>query len=60
MLVEGEDCTIMAVGVMVHRAIQAAQKLSEEGIFCRVLNMSWLKPMDEEAVIKAAQEPEPL
>ncbi|WP_319762427.1 transketolase C-terminal domain-containing protein [Maridesulfovibrio sp.] len=55
-LSEGEDCTIMAVGVMVHRAVQAARTLAEEGISCRVLNMSWLKPMDEEAVIKAAKE----
>lgn len=55
-LAEGKDCTIMAVGVMVHRAMQAATKLAEEGIFCRVLNMSWLKPMDEKSVIKAAKE----
>lgn len=55
-LCEGEDVTIMAVGVMVHRALEAAEQLAKEGIFCRVLNMSWLKPMDEEAVIKAAQE----
>lgn len=53
---EGEDASIMAVGVMVHRALKAAEQLSKEGIFCRVLNMSWLKPMDEEAVIKAAEE----
>jgi len=55
-LAEGEDCTIMAVGVMVHRAVAAAKQLAAEGISCRVLNMSWLKPMDEEAVIKAAKE----
>lgn len=55
-LLEGEDATIMAVGVMVHRALEAAAQLAKEGVFCRVLNMSWLKPMDEEAVIKAAQE----
>ncbi|WP_432738065.1 transketolase family protein [Maridesulfovibrio sp. FT414] len=53
---EGEDATIMAVGVMVHRALEAAIQLAKEGIFCRVLNMSWLKPMDEEAVVKAARE----
>ncbi|WP_321405108.1 transketolase family protein [Maridesulfovibrio sp.] len=55
-LAEGEDCTIMAVGVMVHRALEAARKLAGEGISCRVLNMSWLKPMDENAVIRAAKE----
>ncbi len=55
-LLEGEDATIMTVGVMVHRALEAAAQLAKEGVFCRVLNMSWLKPMDEEAVIKAAQE----
>ncbi|WP_415718768.1 transketolase family protein [Maridesulfovibrio sp.] len=56
LLAEGKDCTIMAVGVMVHRAVAAAERLAAEGISCRVLNMSWLKPMDEEAVIKAAKE----
>ncbi|SDK34566.1 transketolase [Maridesulfovibrio ferrireducens] len=53
---EGNDATIMAVGVMVHRALKAAEHLAKEGISCRVLNMSWLKPMDEAAVIKAAKE----
>ena len=53
---EGEDAAILAVGVMVHRAIEAASQLAKEGIFCRVLNMSWIKPMDEEAVTKAARE----
>ncbi|SMF44986.1 transketolase family protein [Desulfovibrio gilichinskyi] len=53
---EGSDATIMAVGVMVHRAMKAAETLAKEGISCRVLNMSWLKPMDEAAVTKAAIE----
>ncbi len=53
---DGTDATIMAVGVMVHRALIAADALAKEGISCRVLNMSWLKPMDESAVIKAAKE----
>ena len=56
LLAEGKDCTIMAVGVMVHRAVAAAEQLAADGISCRVLNMSWLKPMDEAAVIKAAKE----
>ncbi|WP_027723099.1 transketolase family protein [Maridesulfovibrio zosterae] len=53
---EGTDATIMAVGVMVHRALKAAKLLAGEGIFCRVLNMSWIKPMDENAVVSAAKE----
>lgn len=52
---EGDDAAILAVGVMVHRALDAAQLLEAEGIHCSVLNMSWLKPLDAEAVTEAAQ-----
>ena len=53
---EGNDAAILAVGVMVHRAVEAARRLAREGVRCRVLNMSWLKPMDEAAVLAAARE----
>ena len=43
---EGFDATIMAVGVMVSRALTAADALAAEGISCRVVNMSTLKPID--------------
>jgi transketolase len=52
----GTDATIIAIGVMVAPALQAAEQLSQEGIACRVLNMPTLKPVDEEAVVKAALE----
>jgi len=52
----GERATIMAIGVMVAAAVEAADNLKREGIDCRVLNMSTLKPVDEAAVIKAATE----
>ncbi len=56
MLRDGADVTIMAVGVMVHRALKAAEILAQAGVSCRVSNMSWLKPMDEAAVISAAKD----
>jgi transketolase len=46
----------MAIGTMVAPALEAASVLSQEGISCRVLNMSSLKPIDEAAVLKAAAE----
>ncbi len=52
----GTDATIIAIGVMVAPALQAAEQLSQEGITCRVLNMPTLKPIDEEAIVKAALE----
>ena len=52
----GRDVTIMAVGVMVSAALEAAKLLSLEGIDCRVLNMASLRPMDREAVLAAASE----
>jgi transketolase len=50
----GNDVTIVAVGVMVHRALEAAKNLEKGGIFCRVLNISSIKPLDRETVVKAA------
>lgn len=53
---EGKAATIIACGIMVSRAIKAAQGLAQQGIECRVLNMSTLKPLDEEAIISAAED----
>jgi transketolase len=52
---EGRDITLIANGVMVSRALDAAQQLVAEGISARVLNMSSLKPLDVEAVQDAAR-----
>jgi len=52
----GQDATVIAIGIMVSAALEAAANLGQQGIDCRVLNMSTLKPIDEEAIIKAARE----
>jgi len=52
----GKDATIIAIGLMVAEALNAAENLAGEGIDCRVLNMPTLKPIDEAAIIKAATE----
>ncbi|TFB09358.1 transketolase family protein [Candidatus Atribacteria bacterium MT.SAG.1] len=54
-LIEGNDVTIIAVGVMVYRALEAAKQLEKEGISCRVVNMSSLKPIDKELIIDSAK-----
>jgi transketolase len=56
MMRQGGDATIIAIGLMVRAALEAAIELAREGIYCRVLNMSTLKPIDEAAIIKAAAE----
>jgi len=53
---EGKDVTVIAIGIMVALALEAAQNLAQDGIDCRVLSMSTLKPLDKDAVIKAARE----
>ena len=53
---EGTQATIIAIGTMVATALEAAENLSREGVDCRLLNMSTLKPLDEAAVIRAAAE----
>lgn len=54
-LVEGDDIALIANGVMVHRAIDAAKRLRESGIHARVVNMSTISPLDEAAIVKAAE-----
>ncbi|MFC1982032.1 transketolase family protein [Chloroflexota bacterium] len=51
---QGKDVTIIAIGIMVAPALEAADNLKGKGIDCRVLNMPTLKPIDEAAIIKAA------
>ena len=53
---EGKDITIIATGETVKPAIEASDELKELGIKCRVLNMNTIKPLDKEAIIKAAKE----
>lgn len=53
---DGTDLTIIACGEMVTPAKEAAQALKEKNISCRVLDMYCVKPIDQEAVLKAAQE----
>ncbi len=50
----GKDVTVIACGIMVSRALEAANNLAQQGIDCRVLNMPTLKPLDESAIIEAA------
>lgn len=53
---EGNDVTLIAIGTMVSRALDAADLLATEGIQARVLNMATLKPLDVDAVVSAARE----
>jgi transketolase len=53
---EGKDCAIIACGVMVYETLVAAEALAARGIECRVVNMHTLKPLDREAVERAARE----
>ena len=53
---DGSDVAIIANGLMVYEAIQAGEKLAELGINARIINMSTIKPLDEELVLKAAKE----
>lgn len=56
LLQDGSDVAIIANGLMVHEALEAAKTLEAKGIHARVINICTIKPLDEEIVIKAAQE----
>jgi transketolase len=52
----GRDVTVIATGIMVQRALEAAAALEVEGIDCRLLNMATVRPLDREAILSAARE----
>ena len=53
---DGKDVTIIATGIMVSAAYEAAEKLAEEGVDARVIDIHTIKPIDEEIIVKAAEE----
>lgn len=52
---EGTDVTVIACGMMVPRALDAAERLAEEGISAQVVNMHTIKPIDEDLLVECAQ-----
>ncbi|NLJ99271.1 MAG: transketolase family protein [Tissierellia bacterium] len=55
-LKKGNDIALIATGIMLEKALVAAEELSKEGISARVINISTIKPIDEDIIIKAAKE----
>ena len=55
-LKDGKDVTIVATGLMVNEARQAAETLEAEGISARVINIHTIKPLDKDIICKAAKE----
>ncbi|MBE6619326.1 MAG: transketolase family protein [Ruminococcaceae bacterium] len=53
---DGSDVTVVATGMMVQMAIEAAEKLAKENISVRVIDMHTIKPLDTEILLKAAKE----
>ena len=55
-LEDGSDATIIACGLMVGRALEAARELKRKGVSCRVVDMFTIKPIDRDLVAKCARE----
>jgi transketolase len=53
---DGTDVTVIAVGTMVSRAVDAAERLRADGISVRVINMPFVDPLDEATILEAARE----
>ncbi|MGN0438676.1 MAG: transketolase family protein [Lachnospiraceae bacterium] len=53
---DGKDITIVATGLEVSFALEAAKMLEKDGIDARVINIHTIKPIDEEIIVKAAKE----
>lgn len=52
----GKDLSIISSGILLRKAVEAAELLKKEGILARVIDMATIKPLDTEAVMKAARE----
>ena len=55
LLKDGSDVTIIATGLMVAEALAAAEKLAQEGVSARVVNMATIKPVDRDIIIDSAK-----
>lgn len=53
---EGKDVTIIATGLCVNSALEAAEKLAADGVSAKVINIHTIKPLDEELVVAVAKE----
>lgn len=53
---EGTDVTVIACGLLVHKAIEAAEELEKQGVSVRVVDMYSIKPIDEELILRCAKE----
>ena len=52
---EGEDITVVALGRMVHQALEAAKTLSSDGISCEVVDLRTTSPLDEETILESVE-----
>lgn len=53
---DGTDVTVVACGILVHKALEAAEKLAAEGISVRVVDIVSIKPIDTELLVRCAEE----
>ena len=53
---DGSDVTLVGVGIMVEQSLIAAEKLREQGVSARVINLRSVKPIDADTLVKAANE----
>ena len=54
-MIEGKDVTIVATGLMVSMALEAAEKLAADGVDAEVINIHTIKPLDEEIILNSAK-----
>ena len=52
---DGDDVTIVALGLMVHRASEAAEALAKDGISCEIIDLRTTSPLDEETVLESVE-----
>ena len=52
---EGDDVTIVAIGRMVHVALEAAARLAQEGVQCEVVDPRTISPLDEDTILESVQ-----
>ncbi|MGH7721488.1 MAG: alpha-ketoacid dehydrogenase subunit beta [Candidatus Dormibacteria bacterium] len=52
---EGDDIAVFTYGIMVHTALEAAQRLAKDGVECEVVDLRSLRPLDRQAIVSSAR-----
>ena len=52
---DGDDVSVVALGLMVHRSLEAAEALAKDGVSCEVIDLRTTSPLDEDSILESVE-----